>query len=106
MDQTITALAKHDHALLVECAALEATQIPFDARLLLVDTGKRHDLSTGGLNQRRAECEEAVKRLKVELPELQRLASSPAEWLPAAQTAPRRPLAPRPGPRVARSAGA
>ena len=81
MDQTIAALAKRDHALLFECASLEATQIPFGARLLLVDTGKRHDLSAGGLNARRAECEEAVKRLKVELPELVWLASWPAEWL-------------------------
>ena len=92
MDQTISALGKRDHALLFECASLEATPIPFDARLLLVDTGKRHDLSTGGLNQRRAECEEAVKRLKVELPELQWLASWPAEWLPRLKRALREPL--------------
>ena len=92
MDQTISALGKRDHALLFECASLAATQIPFDARLLLVDTGKRHDLSTGGLNQRRAECEEAVKRLKVELPELQWLASWPAEWLPRLKRALRDPL--------------
>jgi galactokinase len=92
MDQTISALGKRDHALLFECASLEATQIPFDARLLLVDTGKRHDLSSGGLNQRRAECEEAVKRLKVELPELMWLASWPAEWLPRLKRALREPL--------------
>ncbi len=92
MDQTISALGKRDHALLFECASLAATQIPFDARLLLVDTGKRHDLSMGGLNQRRAECEEAVKRLKVELPELQWLASWPAEWLPRLKRALREPL--------------
>jgi galactokinase len=94
MDQTIAAFGKRDHALLLECASLEATQIPFDARLLLVDTGKRHDLSAagGGLNQRRAECEEAVKRLKVELPELLWLASWPAEWLPRLKRALREPL--------------
>jgi len=92
MDQTIAALGKRDHALLFECASLEATQILFDARLLLVDTGKRHDLSAGGLNQRRAECEEAVKRLKIELPELVWLASWPAEWLPRLKRALREPL--------------
>ena len=92
MDQTISALGKRDHALLFECASLEATQILFDARLLLVDTGKRHDLSAGGLNQRRAECEEAVKRLKIELPELVWLASWPAEWLPRLKRALREPL--------------
>ncbi len=92
MDQTISALGKRGHALLFECASLEATQIPFGARLLLVDTGKRHDLSTGGLNQRRAECEEAVKRLKIELPELSWLASWPVEWLPRLKRALREPL--------------
>ena len=81
MDQTIAALAKPGHALLLECASLEVRQIPFRARLLLVDTGKRHNLSEGGLNTRRAECEAAVKRLKVDLPELVWLASWPAEWL-------------------------
>jgi len=92
MDQTIAALGKRDHALLFECASLEATQIPFGARLLLVDTGKRHDLSTGDLNARRAECEEAVKRLRVELPELVWLASWPAEWLPRLKRALPEPL--------------
>ena len=92
MDQTISALGKPDHALLFECASLAATQIPFGARLLLVDTGKRHDLSRGGLNERRAECEAAVKRLKIELPELQWLASWPAEWLPRLKRALREPL--------------
>src|SRR2546428_6868727 len=91
MDQTISALGKRDHAVLLECASLEAKQIPFSARLLLVDTGKRHDLSAGGLNQRRAECEEAVKRLKVELPELMWLASWPGGWLPRLKRAFRGP---------------
>ncbi len=92
MDQTISALGKKDHALLFECASLDAKHIPFSARLLLVDTGVRHDLSAGGLNQRRAECEDAVKRLKVELPELAWLASWPAEWLPRLKRALREPL--------------
>ncbi len=92
MDQTIAALGKRDHALLFECASLAATQIPFGARLLLVDTGERHDLSRGALNERRAECEAAVKRLKIELPELQWLASWPAEWLPRLKRALREPL--------------
>ncbi|MGH7520828.1 MAG: galactokinase [Gemmatimonadales bacterium] len=81
MDQTIAALAKRDHALLFECASLEARQIPFKARLVLVDTGVRHDLSASAFNTRRAECEAAVKRLKIDLPELAWLASWPAEWL-------------------------
>ena len=44
------------------------------------------------MNERRAECEAAVKRLKVELPELLWLASWPAEWLPRLKRALREPL--------------
>jgi len=92
MDQTISALGKKNHALLLECASLEVEQIPFRARLLLVDTGKRHDLATSSLKERRAECDEAVKRLKIELPELAWLASWPAEWLPRLKRALPEPL--------------
>ena len=92
MDQTIASLAKRDHALLLECASLEAEHIPFSARLLLVDTGVKHDLSAGALNARRAECEEAVKRLKLELPELVWLANWPVEWLPRLKRALPEPL--------------
>jgi len=81
MDQTIAALGKRDHALLFECASLAARQIPFKARLVLVDTGVRHDLAAGRLNIRRAECDTAVKRLKIDLPELVWLASWPTQWL-------------------------
>jgi galactokinase len=81
MDQTVAALAKAHHALLIECASADTRQIPFRARLLLVDTGVRHELSAGALNQRRAECEAAVARLRLELPELIWLASWPAAWL-------------------------
>jgi len=42
----------------------------------------RRELAAGALNERRAECEAAVARLKLELPELRWLASWPAAWLP------------------------
>ena len=81
MDQTIAALAKPSHALLIECATAEARQIPFRGRLLLVDTGVRHELAAGALNRRRSECEAAVARLRLELPELKWLAAWPVAWL-------------------------
>ena len=92
MDQTIAALGKRGHALLLESASLEVQQIPFKARLVLVDTGVRHDLAASSFNTRRAECEDAVKRLKIELPELAWLASWPTEWLPRLKRALREPL--------------
>ena len=81
MDQTIAALAKPSHALLIECASAEVRQIPFRGRLLLVDTGVRHELAAGALNRRRRECEAAVARLQLELPELKWLAAWPVTWL-------------------------
>ncbi|HTI04547.1 MAG TPA: galactokinase [Gemmatimonadales bacterium] len=92
MDQTIAALGQKDHALLFECASLETQQIPFRARLLLVDSGTRHDLRSSELAKRRAECDEVVRRLKVELPELVWLASWPVEWLPRLKRALPEPL--------------
>jgi galactokinase len=92
MDQAIAALAKPNHALLLECASLETRHIPFKGRLLLVDTGVRHELRNGALNERRAECEAAVRRLKVELPELVWLASWPAEWLARLKKAVKEPF--------------
>src|SRR3989449_8153749 len=81
MDQMIAALAKPGYALLVECASAAMRYIPFRGRLLLVDTGVRHDVAAGRLNERRAECEAAVARLRLELPELVWLASWPVSWL-------------------------
>jgi len=92
MDQMSAALARPGHALLLECASLSARHIPIRGRLLLVDTGTRHQLTGGALNERRAECEAAVARLKLELPELVWLASWPARWLPRLKRALPEPL--------------
>jgi len=52
----------------------------------------RRELAAGALNERRAECEAAVARLKNELPELRWLASWPAAWLPRLKRALPEPL--------------
>src|SRR5256884_7252573 len=92
MDQTIAALAQPSHALLIECASAEARQIPFRGRLLLVDTGGRHELAAGALNRRRGECEAAVARLQPELPRLTWPRGRPAAWA----APPKPPLPPPP----------
>ena len=81
MDPLCAALGRPGHALLIECATLTVREVRFRGEVLLVDTGVRHDLAGGALNERRAECEEAVRRLSVELPELQWLARWPAAWI-------------------------
>src|SRR5256884_5854244 len=64
MDQTIAALAQPSHALLIECATAEARQIPFRGRLLLVDTGVRHELAAGALKPGRTEWGAAPPRVR------------------------------------------
>src|SRR5207247_7232331 len=81
MDHTIAALARRDHALLFEAASLETRQIPFHARLLLVDSGTRHDLRNSQLAKRRDECDAAVRRLKVELDRKSTRLNSSHEWI-------------------------
>ena len=81
MDPMIAALGRPGQAMLLECASLATRHVPFRSRLLLVDTGVRRRLATSQYNGRQAECEAAVTRLKVELPEMIWLASWPVEWL-------------------------
>jgi galactokinase len=81
MDQSASLLGQAGHALLLDCLTLDTTQVPFDpaaagARLLLINTRARHDLVDGEYGQRRAECEEAARRLGI--PSLRSL-TNPAE---------------------------
>lgn len=82
MDQTIAVLGRRAHALLFDCATLETAQIPFAGRLLLVDTRVRHELAASAFNDRRAQCEAALERLRTVRPELAWLAEWPATELP------------------------
>jgi galactokinase len=68
MDQSASLLAQRDHLLLLDCRSLETTQVPFDAagaRLLLINTRARHELTAGEYGRRRAECEQAARLLGV-----------------------------------------
>ena len=81
MDQSASLLGQAGHALLLDCLTLDTTQVPFDpaaadASLLLINTRAKHDLVDGEYGQRRAECEEAARRLGV--PSLRSL-TNPAE---------------------------
>ena len=81
MDQSASLRCQAGHALLLDCRSLEVVQVPFDpavagAALLVVNTRARHALSDGEYGRRRAECEEAARRLGV--PSL-RSVTDPAE---------------------------
>ena len=70
MDQFISSHATKDTALLLDCRSLEYRALPLASGFTLVacNTMVKHDLATGAYNQRRAECEEGVRRLKEFLP--------------------------------------
>lgn len=63
MDQFVSCMGKAAHALLLDCRSLEYKLVPIPPRIRIVvcNTMVKHDLATGGYNQRRAECEEGVR---------------------------------------------
>ena len=70
MDQSASLLSQRGHALLLDCRSLESSQVPFDpaasrARLLLINTRVRHELTAGEYGRRRAECARAAGLLGV-----------------------------------------
>jgi galactokinase len=70
MDQSASLLCQPGHALLLDCRSLETSQVPFDpaeagARVLLINTRSRHELTDGDYGRRRAECEQAARLLGV-----------------------------------------
>jgi galactokinase len=63
MDQFAVAMGKKNHAMLLDCSALDYRYVPVrlcDYRLVIMNTGKRRSLGESRYNQRRAECEEAL----------------------------------------------
>ena len=92
MDQTIAVRARAGHALLIECATGRTRAIPVQARLLLFDTGVRHQLGDSAYNTRRAECEAALDILRLSEPGLEYLAGWPARRVNALRRLLREPL--------------
>lgn len=83
MDQVIGALAAPGKALWYDSTTRERRAIPFKGKLWIVDTGVRHRLTDGGYNQRRTECEEALRALRAQGWQLPSLSSFPIDRLPA-----------------------
>ncbi|HKE91454.1 MAG TPA: galactokinase, partial [Gemmatimonadales bacterium] len=81
MDQSIAVRARADHAMLLECATGAVRFVPLRARLLLVDTGARHELASSAYNTRRAECDAALATLREARAEIGALAEWPVESL-------------------------
>ena len=67
MDQLISVAGQEGHALLIDCRSFEwyPVPLPADTSVVVCDTGKRRGLTNSAYNERRAQCEEAARRLGV-----------------------------------------
>jgi galactokinase len=75
MDQFVSCHGQAGHALLIDCRSLEfrSLRIPPKVRLVICNTMVKHKLQASQYNVRRAECEEAVRKLSGALPEIRSL---------------------------------
>ena len=68
MDQFISALGREGHLLLLDCRTRRTELVPMrdpTVALLVINTNVKHELSGGEYAERRAQCEEAAKKLGV-----------------------------------------
>ncbi|MCI0554418.1 MAG: galactokinase [Anaerolineae bacterium] len=86
MDQFASACGVENHLLLLDCRSLEWKTIPLpeDVAIVIADTTVRRKLTSGEYNKRRAACEEAVRLLQQNLPNIKSLRDVSVEdfnWL-------------------------
>jgi galactokinase len=75
MDQFASACGEPGRLLLLDCRSLEHRSLPLpaDTAIVVADTTVRRKLTSGGYNDRRAACEEAVRYLSRALPGIKAL---------------------------------
>ena len=75
MDQFASACGEKDRLLHLDCRSLEwhTLPLPDDIAIVIADTKMRRALTSGEYNKRRADCEEAVRRLREKLPGIKSL---------------------------------
>jgi len=75
MDQLAASLGGVGHALLVDCRSMKVEGIPLPEGVVLIvcDTKVRRRLAGSGFNERRAQCEEGVRLLRIHLPGVESL---------------------------------
>ncbi len=84
MDQYAVALGKKDNAILLDCQQLKHKYVPFelgDYRLVIMNTQKPRSLIHSKYNERKAECDEALKQIRVVHPDTENLANADMIWL-------------------------
>ncbi len=75
MDQFASACGVENRLLLLDCRSLEWKTIPLpeEISIVIADTKVRRKLTSGEYNKRRVACEEALRLLKQDLPEIKSL---------------------------------
>ena len=75
MDQFASACGEAERLMLLDCRSLEYRSLPLpeNTAIVVADTTVRRKLTSGEYNDRRAACEEAVRLLSHELPEIKSL---------------------------------
>jgi galactokinase len=84
MDQFASALCRVDEALHLECDTANYDFAPFRDALLIFDTAIPRSLRTSHYNERRAECDEALRLLRMHWPALRTLAAAEPEQVQSA----------------------
>ena len=67
MDQFSSAMGQKDHALFLNTATLDCRAVPLDLagkRLIIVNTNVKHELASSAYNERRSQCEQALKDIQ------------------------------------------
>ena len=82
MDQWIVSLGRPGHAILLETATMESHHVPLPTDVWVFDTGLRHQLTGGHLNDRRKECQEALRLAADQGVKVPHLADIPLAELP------------------------
>lgn len=75
MDQFVACFGEHDHVLMLDCRSLQHKSLPLppEVKVVVCNTMVNHTLASSGYNTRRAECEEGVRLLSWELPQVRSL---------------------------------
>jgi galactokinase len=85
MDQYASALCRAGEALHLECDTARYDYAPFGDTLLIFDTAIPRSLRTSHYNERRAECDEALRLLRERWPALPSLAAAEPDQVLAAR---------------------
>jgi galactokinase len=84
MDQYINIFGKKGNVLRIDCRSLESDYFPFNYNnisIVLIDTNISHSLASSEYNQRRRECNDGVKIIKIDHPGIESLRDVSLELL-------------------------